>query len=87
MRYFAPQCSICDMFISGFSIVSGLKLDDFIYSFLVSSDQEGDSAVWKIALVVSVLLVSIVGSLSMAYYLCVWRGGRIHYEPHKEDIA
>ncbi|KAK2888262.1 hypothetical protein Q8A73_019710 [Channa argus] len=48
---------------------------------------EGESEVWKIALVVVVLLVSLVGSLSMAYYLCVWRGGRIHYQHQKEGYA
>ncbi|KAG7499063.1 hypothetical protein JOB18_028011 [Solea senegalensis] len=47
-------------------------------------EEESDSAVWKIVLVVAVLLVSIVGSLSLAYYLCVWRGGRIHYQPQKQ---
>ncbi|XP_078127621.1 uncharacterized protein LOC144531395 [Sander vitreus] len=51
------------------------------------SDEGEESAVWKISLVVLVLLVSIVGSLSMTYYMCVWRGGRIHYKPQKEDNA
>ncbi|TDH02102.1 hypothetical protein EPR50_G00169360 [Perca flavescens] len=51
------------------------------------SDEGGESAVWKICLVVSVLLVSLVGSLSMTYYMCVWRGGRIHYKPQREDNA
>ncbi|XP_028457795.1 uncharacterized protein LOC114571161 isoform X4 [Perca flavescens] len=50
-------------------------------------DEGGESAVWKICLVVSVLLVSLVGSLSMTYYMCVWRGGRIHYKPQREDNA
>ncbi|TKS84431.1 hypothetical protein D9C73_018801 [Collichthys lucidus] len=48
------------------------------------SDKGEDSAVWKIALVAAILLVSIVGSLSMAYYMCVWRGGRINYQHQKE---
>ncbi|AWP15305.1 Hypothetical protein SMAX5B_003641 [Scophthalmus maximus] len=52
-----------------------------------ASDEEGDSAVWKIVLVVAVLLVSVVGSLSMAYYLCIWRGGRIHYQPQKQSYT
>ncbi|KAL7377262.1 hypothetical protein ABVT39_024851 [Epinephelus coioides] len=51
------------------------------------SDEVEDSTVWKIVLVVSILLVSIVGSLSTAYYMCVWRGGRIHYKPQKQDHA
>ncbi|XP_074474345.1 uncharacterized protein LOC141757649 [Sebastes fasciatus] len=51
-------------------------------------DGEGEeSAVWKIVLVVAILLVSIVGSLSVAYYMCVWRGGRIHYKPQKMDYT
>ncbi|KAG8010721.1 hypothetical protein GBF38_009910 [Nibea albiflora] len=51
------------------------------------SDKGEDSAVWKIALVAAILLVSIVGSLSMAYYMCVWRGGRINYQQQKEISA
>ncbi|KAM7392839.1 hypothetical protein PAMA_007783 [Pampus argenteus] len=47
-------------------------------------DEKDISAVWKMVLVAAVLLVSIVGCLSMAYYLCVWRGGRIYYQPQKE---
>ncbi|KAK7895361.1 hypothetical protein WMY93_020686 [Mugilogobius chulae] len=43
-----------------------------------------NSAVWKVFLVVSVLLLALVGVLSTVYYLCVWRGGRLHYEQHKE---
>ncbi|KAL6096865.1 uncharacterized protein ACO6RY_06084 [Pungitius sinensis] len=44
-------------------------------------------AVWKIVLVVVVLVVSVVASLSVAYYMCVWRGGRIHYQPQKVDYS
>ncbi|CAJ1070332.1 Hypothetical protein SMAX5B_003641 [Xyrichtys novacula] len=50
-------------------------------------DEVEDSAVWKIVVVVGVLLVSVVGSVSMAYYYCVWRGGRIHYQPQKQIYA
>ncbi|KAI3362313.1 hypothetical protein L3Q82_012626 [Scortum barcoo] len=50
-------------------------------------DEVEESAVWKIVLVVAVLLVFMVGSVSVAYYLCVWRGGRIHYQPQKEGYA
>ncbi|XP_077943903.1 uncharacterized protein LOC144388205 [Gasterosteus aculeatus] len=49
--------------------------------------QEGGLAVWQIVLVVSVLLVSVVGSLSVVYYMCIWRGGRIHYQPQKVDYT
>lgn len=42
---------------------------------------------WKIALVVAILLVSVVGLLSTTYYLCVWRGGRIYYQAQKEGYA
>ncbi|KAK2819187.1 hypothetical protein Q5P01_024748 [Channa striata] len=56
--------------------------------FMKEEDLEGgESAVWKIALVVAVLLVSLVGSLSVAYYLCVWRGGRVHHQHQKEGYA
>lgn len=58
-----------------------------IVCFLLDSDEGEETAVWKIVLVAAVLLVSIVGSLSTAYYLCVWRGGRIHYQPQKEGYA
>ncbi|RVE65843.1 hypothetical protein OJAV_G00120500 [Oryzias javanicus] len=47
------------------------------------STEVNDSKVWKIVLVTVILLVSVVGSLATAYYLCVWRGGRIHYQPQK----
>ncbi|KAF6733254.1 hypothetical protein FQA47_000840 [Oryzias melastigma] len=47
------------------------------------SPEVNDSKVWKIVLVTVILLVSVVGSLATAYYLCVWRGGRIHYQPQK----
>lgn len=46
-----------------------------------------DSSLWKIALVVAVLLASAAGLLSVAYYMCVWRGGRIHYNLHKGGYA
>ncbi|CAK6959521.1 Hypothetical protein SMAX5B_003641 [Scomber scombrus] len=53
-----------------------------------ASDVKGEeSAVWKMVLVAAVLLVSVVGSLSVAYYLYVWRGGRIHYHPQKENYS
>lgn len=42
-----------------------------------------DSKVWKIVLVTVILLMSLVGSLGTAYYLCIWRGGRIHYQPQR----
>ncbi|KAM3599826.1 uncharacterized protein V6R79_012184 [Siganus canaliculatus] len=51
------------------------------------SGEGGQSAVWKILLVAAVLLVALLGSLSVAYYLCIWRGGRIHYEPQKECLV
>ncbi|KAK5852042.1 hypothetical protein PBY51_023546 [Eleginops maclovinus] len=51
------------------------------------SEGEEDSAVWKIVLVVTVLLASVVGSLSISYYMCFWRGGRIHYRPQKGNHA
>lgn len=54
---------------------------------LLDPNEGKESSVWKIVLVVAILLVSIVGSLIMAYYMCVWRGGRIHYKLHKEDYA
>ncbi|KAK9532425.1 hypothetical protein VZT92_009807 [Zoarces viviparus] len=53
----------------------------------VDDPKGGGSSVWKIVLVVVVLLVSVVGSLSVAYYMCFWRGGRIHYRPQKADYA
>ncbi|KAM7368963.1 hypothetical protein PAMP_013263 [Pampus punctatissimus] len=57
----------------------------FLTTFVMKEQDEKDkSTVWKMVLVAAVLLVSIVGCLSMAYYLCVWRGGRIHYQPQKE---
>ncbi|KAM8871893.1 uncharacterized protein ACB058_003997 [Synchiropus picturatus] len=46
-------------------------------------DVDDEFLVWKILLVVLVLLMASVGSLGVIYYLCVWRGGRIHYQPHK----
>ncbi|KAF7660028.1 hypothetical protein LDENG_00289560, partial [Lucifuga dentata] len=46
-----------------------------------------DSSVWMMFLVVGILLVSTLGMLSTAYYLCVWRGGRIHYQPQKDISA
>lgn len=50
-------------------------------------DKPKDLSLWKIALVVAVLLVSAAGLLSVAYYMCVWRGGRIHYNLHKGGYA
>ena len=53
---------------------------------MLASEVKGEeSAVWKMVLVAAVLLVSVVGALSVAYYLYVWRGGRIHYQPQKEN--
>lgn len=52
----------------------------------LDSDDVEESAVWKIVLVAVVLLVSVVGSLSLTYYMCVWRGGRIHYKPQREVL-
>ncbi|KAF7662965.1 hypothetical protein LDENG_00221940 [Lucifuga dentata] len=46
-----------------------------------------DSSVWMMFLVVGILLVSILGTISTAYYLCVWRGGRIHYQRQKDISA
>lgn len=43
-----------------------------------------ESSTWKIALLGITLLVSLLGSLSLAYYMCVWRGGRIHYDLQKD---
>ncbi|GLD48025.1 uncharacterized protein AKAME5_002725500 [Lates japonicus] len=57
------------------------------YAMKEQALDEEESAVWKIVLVVAVLLVSVLGSLSMAYYMCVWRGGRIHYQPQKGGHA
>ncbi|KAK5879034.1 hypothetical protein CesoFtcFv8_024382 [Champsocephalus esox] len=57
------------------------------YAMTEDGSGEGDLAVWKIVLVVSVLLVSVVGSLSMSYYMCFWRGGRIHYQHQKGNDA
>ncbi|XP_060917791.1 mitochondrial fission process protein 1 isoform X2 [Labrus mixtus] len=50
-------------------------------------DKVEKTAAWKVVLVVSILLVSLVGSVSMAYYYCVWRGGRIHYQAQKEGFS
>lgn len=47
----------------------------------------GDLAVWKVVLVLAILLLAVVGGLSTVYYLCVWRGGRIHYEPQKDTSS
>eukprot|EP00064_Thunnus_orientalis_P002161 superscaffoldBa00000151_g2168 len=60
-------------------------LEPFVMKEQDSGEKGGESAVWKMVLVAAVLLVSIVGSLSVAYYLYVWRGGRIHYQPQKES--
>lgn len=49
----------------------------------LGSNEVHDSKVWKIVLVTAILLVSVVGSLGTAYYLCIWRGGRIHYQAQK----
>ncbi|KAG7224071.1 hypothetical protein INR49_015329 [Caranx melampygus] len=57
------------------------------YVIKEQDEKKEASAVWKIVLVAVVLLVSVVGSLSTAYYLCVWRGGRIHYQPQKQFYA
>ncbi|KAI9524590.1 hypothetical protein NQZ68_016599 [Dissostichus eleginoides] len=57
------------------------------YAMKEDGSGEEELAVWKIVLVVSVLLVSVVGSLSMSYYMCFWRGGRIHYQPQKGNHA
>lgn len=56
-------------------------------SALLDLKKAEGSAVWKIALVVAILLVSVVGLLSTTYYLCVWRGGRIYYQAQKEGYA
>lgn len=56
------------------------------HSFL-EPNKPKDSSLWKITLVVAVLLVSAAGLLSIAYYMCVWRGGRIHYNLHKGGYA
>lgn len=43
-----------------------------------------ESSAWKIALLGAIMFVSLLGSLSLAYYMCVWRGGRIHYSLQKD---
>lgn len=43
-----------------------------------------EPSTWKMALVGTTLLVSLLGSLSLAYYMCIWRGGRIHYDLQKD---
>lgn len=43
-----------------------------------------ESSTWKIALLGTIMFVSLLGSLSLAYYMCVWRGGRIHYNLQKD---
>ena len=39
---------------------------------------------WKGLVLAAVLLVSAVAALSLVYYLCVWRGGRVHYQPQHD---
>lgn len=53
-----------------------------LYSLLDPDPKEPST--WKMALVGTTLLVSLLGSLSLAYYMCVWRGGRIHYDLQKD---
>lgn len=43
-----------------------------------------ESSAWKMALLGTIMFVSLLGSLSLAYYMCVWRGGRIHYSLQKD---
>ncbi|XP_077479105.1 uncharacterized protein LOC144091013 [Stigmatopora argus] len=52
----------------------------------LQDEKKTGSAAWKTAVVVvASLLLSAVGCVSLVYYLCVWRGGRIHYQPHKVE--
>lgn len=39
---------------------------------------------WKLALLGTILLMTLLASLSLAYYMCVWRGGRIYYDLQKD---
>lgn len=67
-----------------------LPISDLTETFspsLLDPSQGQESSVWKIVLVVAVLLVSVVGLLSAAYYMCMWRGGRIHYKLHTQGYA
>lgn len=54
-----------------------------LFCSLLDPDPKGSSA-WKIALLGTIMFVSLLGSLSLAYYMCVWRGGRIHYNLQKD---
>ncbi|CAL8406389.1 unnamed protein product [Arctogadus glacialis] len=48
---------------------------------LKEQDDVEDSTWWKGLVLAAVLLVSAMATLSVVYYLCVWRGGRIYYQP------
>ncbi|XP_077593710.1 uncharacterized protein LOC144210739 [Stigmatopora nigra] len=49
-------------------------------------EKKTGSSAWKTAVVVvAILLVSAAGCVSVVYYLCFWRGGRYHYQPHKVE--
>ncbi|XP_035628775.2 uncharacterized protein LOC118385670 [Oncorhynchus keta] len=39
--------------------------------------------VWLLLLVVPLVLLTAMGALSVGYYMCVWRGGRIGYWPSR----
>lgn len=55
----------------------------FSFSFLLDPDPK-ESSTWKMALMGTALLVTLLGSLSLAYYMYVWRGGRVHYDLQKD---
>ncbi|XP_056445540.1 uncharacterized protein LOC130381790 isoform X4 [Gadus chalcogrammus] len=51
---------------------------------LEEQDDVEDSTWWKGLVLAAVLLVSAMATLSVVYYLCVWRGGRIYYQPQHD---
>ncbi|XP_020320761.2 histone deacetylase HDT1-like [Oncorhynchus kisutch] len=43
--------------------------------------------VWLLLLVVPLVLLTAMGALSVGYYMCVWRGGRIGYWPSRDLLT
>ncbi|KAM9439099.1 uncharacterized protein ACWYII_016254 [Salvelinus alpinus] len=45
------------------------------------------SPVWLLLLVIPLVLLTAMGALSVGYYMCVWRVGRIGYWPSRDLLT
>ncbi|KAK6305281.1 hypothetical protein J4Q44_G00240610 [Coregonus suidteri] len=56
----------------------------------LGAEEQGElkeSLVWLLFLVVPIVLLTAMGALAVGYYMCVWRGGRIGYQPSRDLLT